>query len=56
MIWMAGGLDQPIKLSGICLMAALSTALCSRLCSSFANWTTPPADLMTASVSTASPG
>jgi len=56
MIWMAGSLDQPIKLTGICLMAALSTALCSWLCSFFANWTTPPADLMTVSVSTASPG
>jgi hypothetical protein len=56
MIWMAGSLDQPIKLAGICLMAALSTALCSWLCSSFANRTSPPADLMTPSVSTASPG
>ena len=57
MIWMAGSLDEPIKLAGICLMAALSTALCSWLCSSFANWNSPPTDLMTApSVSTASPG
>jgi hypothetical protein len=51
---LSGYLEQPTRLAGICLMTALSLALCSWLCSSFANRKSPPADLLTAS--TASPG
>lgn len=54
---MTGNLEQPTKLAAICLMTALSVALCSWLCSSFANRKSPPADLMTAATAnTASPG
>lgn len=56
MIWMTGTLDEPAKLASICLMAALSAALCSWLCDAFANRKSPPAGLMPAAVSTASPG
>lgn len=57
MILMFANLEQPAKFAGMCVMAALSAALCSWLCSSFANRTSPPASLITAaSVNTASPG
>jgi len=57
LIWMTGNTEQPLKLTGICLIAAATAVLCSWLCNFLANRKLPPAGLLALPpVSTASPG